>query len=132
MRRMLGPILGVALVAATAGAVSAGNPNRSASLSACWSSLTGGLQLHVDWAAYHPDTLTPVATQAGSSAVTAYPTNRSADWKFGTATWDTSPTTWSDVGVTLTTGTTVAVDLYGKGKFLGETNAVDTGSLGTC
>lgn len=128
MRRLIGLVLGVGVMAASTGMVAAANPNRSATLWACMGSQ--GLHLQVDWAAYHADTLTTVATTAGTSST--YPTDRSVDWKFGTASWDTSLATWSSVNVDVTAGTSLVVDLYGKGKFMGETNAVDTTNLPSC
>lgn len=128
MRRLIGLVLGVGVMAASTGMVAAANPNRSAALSACMGNL--GVHLQVDWAAYHPDTLTTIATTSGTSS--AYPTDRSVDWKFGTSSWDTSLATWSSVNVDVTAGTSLVVDLYGKGKFLGATNAVDTTNLPAC
>jgi len=128
VRRFIGLVLAVGLMAASTGAVAAGNPNRAASLWACMGAQ--GLHLQVDWTAYHPDTLTTVATSGGTSS--AYPTDRQVDWKFGTSSWDTSLTTWATVNVDVSAGTSIVVDLYGKGKFLGETNAVDTTVLPSC
>ena len=129
MRRLMGPVLGVALLAAAAGSVSAA-PNRTATLWACTTAT--GVQVHVNWTGWHPDTLDPVAWQSGSSQVSAFPTTRAVDWKFGGAYWDTDYATWSAQGVTFASGTMIAVDLFGKGKFQAETNAVDWGTLAAC
>lgn len=128
MRRLIGLVMGVGLIAASTGMVAAANPNRSATMWACMGNL--GLHLQVDWAAYHPDTLITMATTSGTPS--AYPVDRSVDWKFGTSNWDTSLTTWSSVNVDVTTGTSVVVELYSKGRFLAETNAVDTTTLANC
>jgi hypothetical protein len=122
----MGPILGVALLAAAAGSVSAAPKSSTASL---WACLNGdAVQVHVDWTGYHPDDAVPVAWQ-GTDAHVASSMDRQTDWKFGNASWDPSTTTW---GPTFGPGTMVAVDLYGHGKFIVETNSVDYGSLVGC
>jgi len=127
VRRLMGPILGVALLAAAAGSVSAA-PVRTATLT--WACLNAdGVHLQVDWAGYHPDNAVPVAWQSGSSQVVASSMNRQTDWKFGTAQWDP---TYASFPTTFAAGTMVAVDLYGHGKFIAETNAVDWATLTAC
>lgn len=130
MRRLTGPMLAVALLAATAGAVSAA-PNRTATLWACTTST--GMQLHVDSSGYHPDTLTSVAWVDGGP-VTTFPTSRSVDWKFGTSWYDTSLADWATSSPTtaFTAGTWVAVKLYAHGRFQAQTNAVQYGSMAAC
>jgi hypothetical protein len=128
----MGPILGVALLAAATGTASAA-PNRTANLWACLATLpTTGVEEHVNWSGYHPDTLVVVAWQSDSSDVATFPTTRSVSWKFGGSIWETDYATWAGQGVTFGSGTMVAVDLYGHGKFLAETNAVDYGTLTSC
>jgi hypothetical protein len=133
VRRLIGPILGVALLAAAAGSVSAA-PNRSATLTfACTRSVNSvdGVLLQVDWAGYHPDTLVTVAYSGSSS--TQFPTMKvGIDWKFGTSQWDESWADWSSVSVPSSPDSTFAVDLYGKGKFLAETNTLSFSTLTAC
>lgn len=130
MRRLIGPVLAVSLLAATAG-VALAAPNRTATLWACTTAT--GMQLHVDWTGYHPDTLTSVAWVNGGTVAT-FPTSRSVDWKFGTASYDTSYTDWatSSPSTAFTADTLVAVNLYAHGKFQAQTNAVPYGTLLGC
>lgn len=130
MRRLIGPMLAVALLAATAGVASAA-PNRTATLWACTTST--GMQLHVDWTGYHPDTLVSVAWVTGG-AVSTFPTTRSVDWKFGTSWYDTSLADWatSSPSTAFAADTWVAVNLYGHNRFQAQTNAVQYGSLQPC
>jgi hypothetical protein len=128
MRRLSGLILGVALVAASAGTAAAA-PNRTATLWACTTAT--GFQVHVDWSGYHPDTLDAVAWVDGGS-VSSFTTTRSVQWKYGTSWYDTSYAGWSASSVSFTAATWVAVNLYAHGRFLAETNAVQYGSMAAC
>jgi hypothetical protein len=124
-------MLAVALLAATAGAVSAAPKNSTATLWACTTAT--GMQLHVDWSGYHPDTLTSVAWVDGGP-VTTFETTRSVDWKFGTSWYDTSLADWaaSSPSAAFTADTWVAVNLYAHGRFQAQTNAVQYGSMAGC
>ena len=130
MRRLSGLILGVALVAASAG-VAAAAPSRTATLWACTTAT--GVQVHVDWSGYHPDTLTTVAWVTGGS-VSTFSSSRSVQWKYGTSWYDESYADWSasSPSMTFTAETWVAVDLYAHGRFAAETNAVQYGSMAAC
>src|SRR5436190_11538990 len=113
----MAPLLGVALLAAAARSVSA-TPNRSATLWGC--TTPDGVQVHVDWGGYHPDTMQVLAWVDGGAVTTFSTPKTGVDWKFGTAYWDTSTTGWlgSSPSLLVGSGTNFAVDLYGKGKFI--------------
>lgn len=132
MRRLISLVLAGALAAMVAGTATAA-PNRSATLWGCLRE-TSGVQLTVDWAGYHPDTLWTVAWTSGDSTVWTYPTPRSVDWKYGTSTYSTSYGTWSSAAASLafTADTYLAVRLYHRTRFLAETNALRYGDLVPC
>jgi hypothetical protein len=129
VRRLIGPVLAMALLAAAAGTASAA-PNRSASLTACTNA--SGVVVQVGWAGYHPDTLLVVATPSGGAAVTDPTPRVGVDWKFGTAGWQTTTSDWSSVSLSFAPDTAVTVDLYGHGKYIATTNAVMYGAMAAC
>jgi hypothetical protein len=130
VRRLVSLFFATALIAIMAGTASA-QPNRSATLWACTTST--GVQLTVDWAGYHPDTLRTVEWSTGSSSpTTTFSTVRSVDWKFGTASYDETFAAWAAQGVTVAADSAFAVDLYAHNRMVAETNSVLFGDLPAC
>jgi hypothetical protein len=130
VRRLVSLVFAGALISIMAAGTVSAAPNRSATLWACTTAT--GVTLHVDWAGYHPDTLTTDEWATGASTTTTFSTARSVDWKFGTSSYDESFADWAADGVTVAADSNFAVQLWAHNRLAATTNSVLFGDLAGC